>query len=333
MASPLHRDLTRRKVLRGLAASPFALPAAPATAAPLADTEILAAPTTASILLARLLDSGALAKVLPGASFQLWHDPDQLRAAIVAKRTRLFSTPTPVPANLANRGLPVKLIALLGMGHLAIVTSDTSITKITDLAGKSVLGFFRNDMPDLVFRIMARLEGMDPDKDVRLTYVGTPMEAAQMLAAGRAETAILSEPPASAAIMMASHHGRKLIRAILLQDVWIKHKGGGGIPMVGLAVHTSLLEDAPELIPLLRDGLPQAKDWIAQHRAEAAALAEKDMQYKAPIFLESLDHAAIQIVSAKAARAGLEEFYKALIAISPGALDGRLPDPSFYLDL
>ena len=50
-------------------------------------------------------------------------------------------------------------------------------------------------MPDLVFRAAARMKGLDPDKDFKLSYVGMPMEAARMLAAGRVETAVLSEPP------------------------------------------------------------------------------------------------------------------------------------------
>jgi NitT/TauT family transport system substrate-binding protein len=325
--------VSRRDFAAGVTAAALAAIAPGARAKPIPDIEIMAAPTTASIVVARLLDSGALASVLPNASLHLWHDPDELRAATVAKRALLFTTPTPVPANLANRGLPLKLLALLGMGHLTVVTSDASIRKFADLAGKPVLCFFRNDMPDLVFRAVAHLEGLDPDKDIKLTYVGSPMEAAQMLAAGRAETAILSEPPASAAIIMAAHHGRKLFRAIALQDVWISHKGGPGIPMIGLGVHTSLIDQAPELIGLLRSGLPQAKDWIYAHRPEAAALAEKDMNIRPMIFLASLDHAAISIQSAKAAKPALEDFYKTILALSPGALGGRLPDPSFYLDL
>lgn len=329
----LHTIPSRRSVLTGLAAASIASMPRAGFGKSVPGMEILCAPTVASIVVARLYDSGAFAPVLPDATFQLWHDTDELRAATVSKRSKLFTTPTHVPANLANRGLPLKLVAVLGMGHLAVVTSDTSIHTIADLAGKPVLGFFRNDMPDLVFRAVAKMEGLDPDKDIKLTYVGTPMEAAQMLAAGRAETAILSEPPASVAIMMAAHQGRELVRAFNLQDIWLKHKGGDGIPMVGLGVHEELLNEAPELLPLLQSGLPQSKDWVFANRPEAAALAAKLMHYKEPMFLASLDHSQIKIMSAKAARPALESFYQTIIEMAPGALDGRLPDASFYLDL
>jgi len=324
--------LTRRAALAGLAAAVAG--ADRAFGAPVPGAEIYCAPTVASILMARLYDAGTLSPVLPQADFRLWHDTDELRAAIVSQRAKLFTTPTHVPANLANRGLPIKLLAVLGMGHLTIVSSDASIHSLADLAGKPVLGFFRNDMPDIVFRAVARMEGLDPDKDFKLSYVGTPMEAAQTLAAGKVETAILSEPPASAAIMMAAHHsGRSLYRAVNLQEVWCKHKGGEGIPMVGVGVHEKLIEQAPELIGLLRDGLPQAKDWIFANKPEAAALSEKLMHYKPPMFMAAIDHARIAISSAKAAQKDLETFYQTILSFSPETLGGRLPDASFYLDL
>ena len=146
--------------------------------------EILGAPTGATIALVRSVTSGALDAAAPGVSFRLWRDTDDLRAGIVSGNSKLFSTPTHVPANLANRGMPLKLLCLLGMGHLTVLTADEKITSFADLAGKPVLGFFKNDMPDLVFRACAKMEGLDPDKDIRLSYVQTGMEASQMLAAG-----------------------------------------------------------------------------------------------------------------------------------------------------
>lgn len=200
-----------------------------------------------------------------------------MRAGVASGRTRLFSTPTHLPANLANRGLPIKLLGLLGQGHLSVVTANESVNAFKDLAGQPVLCFFRNDMPDLVFRACARMEGIDPDKDIKLTYVQTGMEAAQLLAAGKADSALLSEPAATAAIMMAAHEGRSLRRAISLQEVWAAHHGNVGIPMVGVAVHQSLIDEDPDIIAQLGASLPAAKSWVLANRAEAAAPAEKDM--------------------------------------------------------
>ncbi|MDH4982408.1 ABC transporter substrate-binding protein [Hyphomicrobium sp. D-2] len=294
--------------------------------------EVLVPHNAAAILLARLIDNGDLASVAPGISLRTWRSPDELRAAIVAGRTRLFATPTHIPATLFNLGVPVRLMSLLGMGHLSIVTGDTSINAIADLKGKRVLSFFKNDMPDLVFRSVLRMEGLDPDTDLILTYVQSPMEAAHMLAAGKAETAVLSEPPASGSILMAQNMGRTLRRAIDLQQIWLAHRGQR-IPMVGLAVDASLPAEMPDLIAALRDGLPRAKTWAFENRAEAGELAARVLGMRPAAFIGALDHSRIEIVSARSAKSELTNFYQTLRELEPRALGGKLPTDDFYLDM
>jgi len=336
MATSSHRPaagVTRRHALAGVLAGAIAGVAGRTSAHQIEGPEILAAPTGASISLARVLDSGGLADSAPGATFRPWRDNDELRAGIVSGKTRLFSSPTHMPANLANRGLPIKMLALLGAGHLYLVTDDENVSSFKDLAGKPVLGFFRNDMPDLVFRASAKMEGMDPDKDFQLSYVQSGMEAAQFLAAGKATTAILSEPPATAAIVMAAQQGRKLRRAVSLQDVWGKHRNTPGIPMVGVALHAKLLDESPEIVDALRTGLPAAKDWALANPGDAAKLAERTLQMRAPIFEKALPFMNLDIRSARAAKAQLADFYQTLLEMAPDALAGKVPADDFYLDL
>ena len=290
--------LTRRAMLAGLAGA--ALGAAPTgrlAARPIEGLTVLAAPTGASVSLARVVEAGLLDAAAPNASFRLWRDPDQLRAAVATGETRLFSTPTNLPANLANRGLPIRLLCLLGEGHLVIVTADEAVGSLKHLVGKPVLGFFRNDMPDLVFRACARLEGIDPLKDFEMSYVQSGMEAAQLIAAGKAGTALLSEPAATAAIMMAAKQGRTLRRAFSLQDIWAAHHGGAGIPMVGVAVNQSLVDEDPEIVAALGSSLPVAVSWALANPAEAAALAQKDMGMHAPVFEKAIGHFNMKIAS------------------------------------
>ncbi|MEI2735679.1 MAG: ABC transporter substrate-binding protein [Rhodoblastus sp.] len=321
----------RRAMTHAMAAALFS-PITLAAAKPRDGLEVLLAPTGASISLARVLSSGGLDAAAPRATFRTWMDADELRAGIVSGRTLLFSTPTHVPANLVNRGMPLKLLCLIGLGHLYIVTSDESVASFKDLAGKPVLGFFKNDMPDLVFRACAKMEGLDPDKDFQLSYVQTGMEAAQMLAAGKTQAAILSEPPSTAAIMMAGQQGRTLRRAISLQEVWGRHKGSNGIPMVGVAVHQTLIDDAPEIIAALKAQLPAAKEWALANRGDAATLAEKTMNMRAPVFEKAIDRLNMAVVPARAAKDHLNTFYQTLIDLDPKSLAGKLPGDDFYLD-
>jgi NitT/TauT family transport system substrate-binding protein len=325
---------TRRSLLAGMGATALSgLVPGHGFAAPVSGLEILGAPNGSTVVLVDLIESGALAAAAPAASFRLWRTTDDLRAGIVSGKTKLFSTPSHVPANLAARGMPLKMLCLLGMGHLSVVTSDESIRDFHDLAGKPVLGFFRHDMPDLTFRAIAKMEGLDPDKDLQLSYVQTPMEAAQMLAAGKATTAILSEPPATAAIMMAGQQERKLRRAFELTTIWGRHKPKPRIPMAGIALHASLLDDSPEVVAALRAGLLPAQQRVLANPAAAAKLAESRMEMRPQIFEKAFPYLHIDVVSAKDAKSELIDFYTTLLDIEPEALGGKLPPDDFYLDL
>ncbi len=325
---------TRRSFLQTAAgaaaatsASAFAAYPAPAPA-----LEVLGAVNGSSVVLARLIEAGGLSQAAPGATFKLWRTADELRAGIESGRTRLFTTPTHVAAKLYNSGQPIRLLSILSTGHISVVTGDESIRSFADLKGKSVLGFSQNDLPDILFRAIARAEGIDPDRDITLRYAQTPIEAAQKLGLGEVDIAILPEPPATGVVIMAALVGRSLSRAFSLQDVWRKHKGTR-IPQTGIAVHASLLKETPELIPALKEGLPKAKDWLFANRDDAGELGARTIGARSQIFAQALDRLNIEILSAKAAKGELEVLYKSLLDFSPDAIGGKLPGDDFYLDL
>jgi NitT/TauT family transport system substrate-binding protein len=158
------------------------------------------------------------------------------------------------------------------------------------------------------------------------------MEAAHMLAAGKAETAILSEPPATGAILMAGRMNRTLRRAIDLQEIWFKHRKQR-VPMVGLATDAKLPAERPELMTALREGLPRAKTWAFDNRDAAGALAERVLGMHVEPFVGALDHSHIEIASADSMKADLIAFYQTLLDLDPRALGGKLPADEFYLAL
>lgn len=329
--------MNRRTVLTGLPATllaggPCAAHAGTAQAGT-AGLHVLGAPNASTLVLVRLLQTAAWQAAAPGTQFRLWRDTDELRAGIASGETRLFTTPTHVPPLFAARGVPVRLLAIISMGHLYVVSEDPGLTRLADLRGRRITTFFRNDMPDLVFRALLRREGLEPGHDLDIDYVGTPMEAAQLAIAGRAATVLLSEPPATMAITMAAHAGRTLHRSISLQEEWGRQFGPARIPMAGVALHQSLIDEAPDLLALLRAGLPDAAAWVLATPDEAGALAERTMDIRAMLFRRALDHLAIEVHGAGAVQDEIMAFYRVLFDLYPEAIGGRLPDRSLFLDL
>jgi NitT/TauT family transport system substrate-binding protein len=66
---------------------------------------------------------------------------------------------------------------------------------------------FKDDAPDLIFRLVCGEAGMDARRDIAITYAGTPPEVVQLLLAGKTRIAVLPEPAASTALLRGKRAG------------------------------------------------------------------------------------------------------------------------------
>lgn len=296
-------------------------------------TVVLAAPANSSILLARAVNSGALNGTLPGVTIKPWRSLDELRAAIVSGQAGIFSLPTNVAANLRNKGLPIRLLNVLSVGHMWLLTRDPAVNALGDLKGRRVQLYFRNDMPDLSLRFLLTKAGL-ADDEVSLDYAGSAPEAAQLLLSGRADTALLNEPAASAVLQAAKDKGLPIRRAVSLQKAWGELTGADPfLPLAGTVMTEAMIREHPDLPRLLHTETVNAVGWTTVHPGDAAALAQQTLGFAPEAMTASLSGADIRVVSAREARTGLERFLSALAERSPAIIGGKLPDDGFYADV
>ena len=320
-------SLDRRAALAALAGLALAPRGALAASGP----AILGAPSTASILIARAVESEAFKAAAPGASFAVWRSPDQLRAALVSGEASAVSLPTNVAANLDSRGLKLKLVSVISAGHMHVLTVDPAVSQIGDLKGKRIQLYFRNDMPDVSLRWLLAKAGLKPDEDVVLDYAGSATEAAQLVLAGRAETVLLNEPAASAALLAARKAGLALRRAFTLQSAWADLTGSAAIlPMAGLAVTASFADQAPDIVKALHQATVEAAAWVKADPAAAATLGEARLGFPEAATRLALEEGDTTVVAAREARPAIEAFLGALAELSPALIGGKLPGDGFY---
>ena len=104
--------------------------------------------------------------------------------------------------------------------------------------------------------------------------------------------------------------------------------------MVGVALHQSLIDEAPELLAALRTGLAPAKDWVLANRTEAAQLAERTMQLRPAGVRDARSTTSTSTwCRRRPSEPEIETFYRAILDLSPATLGGTLPPDEFYLDL
>lgn len=288
-----------------------------------------AAPPT--VLLAHLAEQERLRTLVPDTTVGIWQSPDQLRAGVTSGQYQVAAVPTYVAANLYQRGLPVRLLNVTVWGILHVMAADDGVRGWSDLAGRRILVPFKGDMPDLVFRYLARQHGLDP-ASLDVQYTSAPVEALQLLMAGHGQAAVLSEPVATAAELRGKQQGIPIRRVLDLQAEWAAATGGPPrIPQAGTLALTSLTERHPNVVRAIQAGLADAVSWVREAPAEAAQVGSKLIGLEAPMVERSLPRTPLEMVTAADARGELEQFFSHLAELSPEIIGGTLPDAAFYV--
>jgi NitT/TauT family transport system substrate-binding protein len=295
-------------------------------AIPLTSLTIKGPQSPATVLLARMAADERVKQLVPTVNFGTVKSADELRAAIAAKEVQVAAAPTNVAANLYRKGVPLQLINVTVWGTLFVMTTSDAITSLSDLKGKSVMVPLKGDIPDLVFRYLCAKAGVE----VTPTYVSAPTEAMQMLLAGKADAAVLTEPVATAAQIQGKAKGVRV--AVNLQQEWGRLTGRAPrFPQVGTIAMTAVIKEHPEVVAAIQTGLIDAVSWARLNPKDAAALGEQTLtDLKAPVIEQSLTRTPLDVVPAAQAKDELAFFFQALKELSPEIIGGDLPDSGFY---
>ena len=333
-------NIMQRKMLLGLAMLLFA--ALAQAGQPKLPKLILAGPYAAvSNPLIHMVDSGALKDVADVVEFRPWKDPDQLRAlALDTQATAHFvAMPTNVAANLYNRGVKLQLLNVSTWGVLWMVSREPNLKPLADFKGKEIVMPFRADMPDIVFAALAEKQGLDVKRDFKLRYVGSPLDAMQLMITRRADHALLAEPAVSVALRKTKSFpvsviAPELYRSANLQEEWGRvFQREARIPQAGIAVLGRALGD-PVLIDKFQRAYAASLAWCEKNPDDCGQLVAKRVAMLTPEGVADsvrVDNAVF--VTAKDARPELEFFFGLLHAREPNLVGGKQPDAGFYYGL
>ena len=320
----------------GLAACSGGKPAGEgSTSASKLETLRVHVPTTLAFMapMASFGTFGKLDGLVGKTDVQNWASVDVMKSLVVGGETDLVATPSYAAANLFNKGLPVRLVAMTVWGMLYILGPEGSSAQgIEGLKGKKVGVPLPNNMPDLVFRYLLGQKEWDAETDLSITPYTDGQEALNALLTGAVEYAVLPEHPASVSLAKGKQQGLSLERTVNLQDLWAEvTEGEARFPMAGLVMPQTLTDDHPELVAAVLNELEAA---VADVNAMSDATVQKISDANdvpVPVVKEVIPRLQLEIVPARNAMSALEDFYTRLSTLSPDIVGGSLPAEDFYL--
>ena len=284
--------------------------------------------------LLRMIETNALADIADKVEFVMWKNPDELRALTLRGRADFIAIPTNVAANLYNKGVDIKLLNVTTWGILGMITRDKSKKTLADFKGCDIAMPFRADMPDIVFEEIIKKQGLDPKKDFNLKYVGSPIDAMQMLIMRRVDHALLAEPAISMALRKTSSFPLKLIAPDLYRSSELEKEWGevfkieGKIPEAGMAM---IGNQNDYVVKRFNEEYKKSLQWYKSHPKEAGELVAKYIKMlNADAVADSIEYVQLHDVSAKEAKKDLDFFFEVLKNNNPKSIGGKIPDDGFY---
>ena len=168
--------------------------------------------------------------------------------------------------------------------------------------------------------------GLTVGENVQVVYASTA-EVAALLASGEAEYATLIEPQVTSA--MAQNENVR--RALSFETEWQRSTGTDTmIPNAGFGTTQTFLDENPELAAQFQAAYEESVQWVLDHPAEAAALAEEYLGMKATIVEAAIPNMGLTFKSAQDAKEELDTFYNLLYNFEPSMIGGKLPDEGLF---
>jgi NitT/TauT family transport system substrate-binding protein len=258
---------------------------------------------------------------------------DLLAAKFMSGEAKLGILPANVAAKLASSGKKIQIAAVTGTGMLSLLSSDPAVRRIEDLRGRQVEVAGQGATPDYVFRKILLSKGIDPEKDLTLSYSLAYPEIALSLVTGRVSLALLPEP----FVTMAKTGNPSLVTVSDIQGEWAAAVASGGgasgreYPMTVFVVDAAFAVSNPLLVRVILASLKESMEWVRANPREAGLLTEKhELGLSARVAEAAIPRSGYVFIPAVEARPDIEALFRAFLEFSPSSIGGALPGNDFY---
>jgi NitT/TauT family transport system substrate-binding protein len=261
--------------------------------------------------------------------FEIKNEPNQVKAMIMEGIPDFAVVPTTMAALLYNKGQDYLLAAIPVWGTLYLFGSDTSIHSWDGLKGKRVSVMAKGNTPDVLFRYLAKANGIDPEKDLQLDYsFPGHIELANAIASEISALGVISEPMVS----LVQKKNPKVRPLIDLNLEWEKlFRDSIPLAQTALLVKKEFLTTHPGLVEEYLSKLEESINWVNKNPGEASALIKKyDVLPDSSLAFLSIPRCNIKFASASQEKTGIQEYLKVFYTFNPLITGGRLPDEEFY---
>ena len=259
---------------------------------------------------------------MPGAN-------DEVVAAISNGDADIAAVATNLAATLYNKTSGgVTVLAVNTLGVLSLLGSGQEIASIADLAGKTIYAPGQGANPEYILRYVLNGNGLDPDKDVTIRFVG---EGSELLTVWQTdpEAVIMAPQPVATSILMQNENAVTLFN---MTDEWDKVSGGDSTLMMGcVIVRNEFLQENPGAVALFLQEYAASIEKAQSDVEGTAALCEQyGLIPKAALAQKAIPSCGLTFVTGAEMKSALSGYLQVMFDADLKSVGGAMPGDDFY---
>lgn len=259
---------------------------------------------------------------MPGAN-------DEVVAAISNGDADIAAVATNLAATLYNKTSGgVTVLAVNTLGVLSLLGNGQEIASIADLAGKTIYAPGQGANPEYILRYVLSGNGLDPDKDVTIQFVG---EGSELLTVWQTdpEAVIMAPQPVATNILMQNENAVTLFN---MTDEWDKVSGGDSTLMMGcVIVRNEFLQENPGAVELFLQEYAASIEKAQSDVEGTAALCEQyGLIPKAALAKAAIPSCGLTFVTGAEMKSAFSGYLQVMFDADPKSVGGAMPGDDFY---
>lgn len=255
--------------------------------------------------------------------------PEDIAASVIKGEVDIAAVPVNLAATLYNKTQGKYVVCGINtLGVLYMLDTTNTIANIEDLRGKKIYATGQGSTPEYILRYVLSKNNIDPDKDVTIEFIAEHAELVSLMAAGKAEIALLPEPNATTTLMQ----NQNAKRVLNMTEEWNKISTDGSQVVQGCIIaKKEFLDNNAEAYANFIKEYDASVKYVNEQTEEASAVVEQyGIVPKAAVAKNAIPNCNITLIKGEEMKNTLSPFLKVLFDYNVQSVGGKLPDDSFY---
>lgn len=262
-------------------------------------------------------------------NFTLAGAPDEITAKLLSGELDAAAVPLNMAPLLYNKtGGKFVVTSIVTLGVIYVVENGSSIASINDLKGKTVYMSGKGSTADIAFQYTLKLYGIDPAKDITISYMTEHAEAAAKVTSEAGAIALLPEPFVTTVTMKNTNVKNVLDITKLYED-----KTNSSLMMSAFIVNRDFAEKYPGTVNAFLKEYKKSVDFVNGNVTQAAALVAKHgILPNAEIATKAIPRCNIVYMDAttKENKQALTAVMQIFYDFNPASIGGKMPGDDFW---